>query len=160
MTATPGPRIGYWSRGNIGRFAESLRPWIFEQEILRRIPAARVQAYAPLGPRHPATGGGGPAVAELGDWTQGRLAGLADALDFVVIGGEDSIQPSDALLCADYGPDADEAARTRPNGFFLDGLGSELESRCPVSWDAVNLPARLDRTTARRLQEAAGRRRY
>jgi polysaccharide pyruvyl transferase WcaK-like protein len=155
MTENLGPRIGYWSRGNLGRFAEAFRPWIFEREILGRLPGARVQAYAPLGPRHGAARGGGPAVAELGQWAPGRLAELADALDCVVVGGEDSIQASDVLLCADYGRDAEEAARTRPAAFFLEGLGSELESRCPVSWDAVSVPARLDRLTARRLQEAA-----
>jgi hypothetical protein len=155
-----GPRIGYWSRGNLGRFAEAARPWIFEQELLRRVPEARVQAYAPLGPRHGGGRGGGPPVAELGLWTPGRRVELADALDCVVVGGEDSIQPSDVLLCADYEGDADEAARTRPTAFFLEALGEELERRCPVSWDAVSLPATLDRGTAHRLRQAVERRPY
>jgi hypothetical protein len=155
-----GPRIGYWSRGNLGRFAEAARPWIFERELLRRVPEARVQAYAPLGPRHGGARSGGPPIAELGLWTPGRLIELADALDCVVVGGEDSIQTSDVLLCTDYGSDADEAARTRPTAFFLEGLGEELERRCPVSWDAVSLPAKLDRGAARRLREAVEQRSY
>jgi hypothetical protein len=155
-----GPRIGYWSRGNLGRFAEAARPWIFERELLRRVPEARVQAYAPLGPRHGGARSGGPPIAELGLWTPGRLIELADALDCVVVGGEDSIQASDVLLCTDYGSDADEAARTRPTAFFLEGLGEELERRCPVSWDAVSLPAKLDRGAARRLREAVEQRSY
>ncbi|HEU5250296.1 MAG TPA: polysaccharide pyruvyl transferase family protein, partial [Thermoanaerobaculia bacterium] len=155
-----GPRIGYWSRGNLGRFAEVLRPWIFEREIGRRIPGARVQAYAPLGPRHRAAVGGAPVVADLGQWTPARTAELADALDCVVIGGQDVIQSSDALLAADYGPDADEASRSRPAAFFIEGLGEGLESRCPVAWDAVSLPADVNHATARRLQEAAARRTY
>jgi hypothetical protein len=88
-----------------------------------------------------------------------RLAELADALDCVVVGGEDLIRTSDARLSADYGPDADEALRSRPSAFFIEGLGAELERRCPVVWDAVEV-AELDRAGRRRLHDAVSARPY
>lgn len=159
LSEEPGPRIGYWGRSNLASFGEVARPLVFEREIQRRLPRARVHAYAPLGPRHAAALGDGPAPAELGAWSPMRLAELADALDCVVVGGEDLIRTSDARLSADYGPDADEALRSRPSAFFIEGLGAELERRCPVVWDAVEV-AELDRAGRRRLHDAVSARPY
>lgn len=154
------PRIGYWSRSNVARFGELVRPLIFDREIRRRLPGARVHAYAPLGPRHGTALGDGPAPADLGHWSPARAAELADALDCIVIGGEDAIRTSDARLSSDYGPDAEEALRTRPSSFFVEALGPELERRCPVAWDAVEVPAELHRAGALRLREALASRAY
>jgi hypothetical protein len=155
-----GPRIGYWGRSNLASFGEIARPLVFEHEIRRRLPRASIHAYAPLGPRHAKTAGDGPAPADLGAWSPMRLAELADALDCVVVGGEDVIGTSDARLSAAYGADADEALRTRPSSFFIEALGAELERRCPVAWDAVEVPAELDRAAARRVREAVSARAY
>src|SRR3970040_1414016 len=63
-----GPRIGYWGRSNLASFGELARPLLFKCEIQRRLPRARIHAYAPLGPRHAAALGDGPAPAEPGAW--------------------------------------------------------------------------------------------
>ncbi|HEY6065617.1 MAG TPA: polysaccharide pyruvyl transferase family protein [Thermoanaerobaculia bacterium] len=154
-----GPRIGYWGRFNVARFRDLLLPWIFEREIRERLPEASVHVYAPLGPRHAAPLDAGFAAADLGRWSPHRSTELADSLDCVVVAG-DVIQTRDDALSADYGAASDEALRSHPSRFFVEGLGARLESRCPVAWDAVGVPLSLDAAGARRVRQATASRPY
>ena len=159
MTNPPGPRIGYWSRSNRDGVGEAARLAVFDAEIRRRIPRAAVHAYAPLGPRHGNAGGSGFAAADLGEWSVRRTSELAETLDCVVVGGQDPIPTTDAAAAAGYGPAGDEVRRARASSFFVEGLGLDLERRCPVGWDAVRI-AELDGASARRLRSAVTERPY
>jgi hypothetical protein len=159
MTGPVSPRVGYWGRANLARFGELGRFLVFEEEIRRRIPAARVHAYAPLGPRVPHGGDAGFGVADLGDWSARRASELAETLDCIVIGGDGPLPTTDAAASSGYGMQADDVRRTRPSSFFVEAVGTELETRCPVVWDAIQI-AKLDVSGARRLRDAVAARSY
>jgi hypothetical protein len=142
MSSAPGPRIGVWGAFDVADYGNLLVPRIFENELRRRLPYARVFAYAPLGAEHPIAMDGGRPAAPLGDWTPARRAQLAEQLDLVVISGSDVIHLRDGLHRELYSEEAspEGAASLEPSRFFVDGLGEGLEQRCPVVWHAIGVP--------------------
>jgi hypothetical protein len=142
MSSAPGPRIGVWGAFDVADYGNLLVPRIFENELLRRLPHARVFAYAPLGAEHPISMDGGRPAAPLGDWTPARRAQLAEQLDLVVISGSDVIHLRDGLHREPYAEEAsaEGAASLEPSRFFVDGLSEGLEQRCPVVWHAIGVP--------------------
>lgn len=144
-----GPRVGIWGRFDVADYGNLLAPRILEHELRRRLPNARVHPYAPLGAEHPIGMDGGRPAAPLGSWTPARRAQLAEQLDLVAVAGADVIQAA---------PNA--AAELEPGGFFVDGLGAELERRCPVVWHAVGVPFKLDAGAAKCVRDALASKRY
>jgi hypothetical protein len=144
-----GPRVGIWGRFDVADYGNLLAPRIFEHELRRRLPTARVYPYAPLGAEHPIGMDGGRPATPLGSWTPARRAQLAEQLDLVAVAGADVIQAA---------PEA--AAELVPSRFFVDGLGADLERRCPVVWHAVGVPFELDAGTAKRVRDALASKRY
>jgi hypothetical protein len=144
-----GPRIGLWGRFDVASFADAALPGIYEREIRRRVPSAGVEPYAPLGERHSGLLDGGFASVDLGEWSPRRSAELADALDCVVVVG-DAIETPDESLATD--------SAIRASRFFVEGLGGDLERRCPMVWSAVGLPYELDRAGGGRVRAAVSKR--
>jgi hypothetical protein len=144
-----GPRIGLWGRFDVASFGDAALPGIYEREIRRRIPSARVEPYGPLGERRSGLLDGGFASVDLGEWSPRRSAELADALDCVVVVG-DAIETPDESLATD--------SAVRASRFFIEGLGGDLERRCPMVWSAVGLPYELDRAGGGRVREAVSKR--
>jgi hypothetical protein len=160
MRAALGPRVGIWGPFDLADYANLLVPRIFEHELLRRLPNARVFPYAPLGAEHPIAMDGGRPAAQLGSWTPARRAQLAEQLDLVAVGGSDAIHVRDDLYRGAYAEAPDAVADLEPSRFFVDGLGAELESRCPVVWHAVGVPFDLSPGEADRVREALASKRY
>jgi hypothetical protein len=119
MSSALGPRIGVWGAFDVADYGNLLVPRIFENELRRRLPYARVFPYAPLGAEHPIAIDGGRPAAPLGDWTRARPAQLAEQFDLVAVAGSEELHQGDDL-------------DREPSRFLVDGLGEELEQRCPV----------------------------
>jgi hypothetical protein len=119
MSSALGPRIGVWGPFNVADYGNLLVPRIFENELRRRLPYARVFPYAPLVAEHPITIDGGQPAAPLGDWTPARRAQLAEQFDVVAVAGSEVLHVGDDL-------------DREPSRFLVDGLGEELEQRCAV----------------------------
>jgi hypothetical protein len=161
MSAALGPRVGIWGTFDLPDYGSLLVPRIFEHEVRRRLPYARVYPYAPLGAEHPIAMDGGRPAAPLGAWTPARRAQLAEQLDLVAVGGSDVIHVRDDLHRDAYAEAAPEAATDlEPSRFFVDGLGGELERQCPVAWHAVGVPFEFDAAEAKRVREALASKRY
>ncbi|MGH9035981.1 MAG: polysaccharide pyruvyl transferase family protein [Acidimicrobiia bacterium] len=151
------PRLALWGTFDVDNYGDHLFPRVAAHELRRRLPGARVDAYAPYGRLHPTPLDDGP-VAPLGAWTPQRAAELAGAHDTVVIGGGEIIHLNDPLLAPVYGASAEELTRMAPSRFFVEALGPELERRCPVVWHAVGVSVEPDGAQAQRLRGAlAGR---
>ena len=161
VNSSLGPRIGIWGPFDLADYGNLLQPRIFEHELLRRLPHARVFPYAPLGAEHPLAMDGGRPAAPLGAWTPARRAQLAEQLDLVAVSGSDVIHVRDDLHRNAYA-EADPEAVTalEPSRFFVDGLGAELEQRCPVVWHAVGVPFELDAAEATRVRNALVSKQY
>ena len=161
MNAALGPRVGIWGTFDLADYGTLLQPRIFERELRRRLPHARIYPYAPLGAEHPIAMDGGRPAAPLGAWTPARRAQLAEQLDLVAVGGSDVIHVRDDLHRDAYAEAAPEAASDlEPSRFFVDGLGAELERHCAVAWHAVGVPFELDAAEATRVREALASKRY
>ncbi|MBK9969676.1 MAG: polysaccharide pyruvyl transferase family protein [Actinobacteria bacterium] len=94
----------------------------------------------------------------LGRPTAQRRAELADQLDALVIGGGELIHDRDDLLAAKYRADAEETIERAPTRWFIEGVGPELEPRCPTLWHGVGVPGDLSGETAARVcRSLAGR---
>lgn len=139
MSSARGPRVGIWGAFDVADYGNLLVPRIFENELRRRLPYAHVFPYAPLGAEHPSAMDGGRPAAPLGDWTPPRRAQLAEQFDLVAIGGDLDREPSK---------------------FLLEGLGEELERRCPVAWHAVGVPFELAPEEAARVRDAIESKRH
>jgi hypothetical protein len=156
-TAPPtamGPRLAIWGTFDVANYGDLLFPRIFEHEMRRRLPLASVRAYSPFGDLHPVAMDGGRPATPLGAWEPRRRADLAAELDFVAVGGGEIIHTRDDVYGVYYGRNADEMARLRPSGFFIDGLGPEHEASCAVAWHAVGVPFDFPPAVADRVREA------
>lgn len=161
MSATGGPRVGIWGRFDVADYGNLLAPRIFEHELRRRLPNARVYPYAPLGAENPIGMDGGRPATPLGAWTPARRAQLAEQLDMVAVAGRDVIHLDDNLHREAYAEAARDALTDfQPSRFFVDGLGAEQEQQCPVVWHAVGVPFDLSRRDAARVREALASKRY
>ena len=127
-----GPRIALCGLFDIPSYGDLLAPRILEHELRRRLPLARVHTYAPLG--HPIAMDGGRPTLPLPPKEE-----LAEQHDLVIVTGE-VIHTRDDLYSDAYG----RALEAPPSSFFVDGLGPQLERRCPVAWHAVGVPFDLD----------------
>jgi hypothetical protein len=150
------PRIGLWGRFDAPRFEDLVQPWILEHEIRRRLPEADVQTYAPLEREGAAGRDGGFAVADLGNWSRSRADELSQALDCAIVAGELFGAPED---WSSLRPDAGEG-KPRLSPFLVEGLGTALERRCPVTWSAVGVAFELEPEEAARIREALASRPY
>ena len=155
-----GPRLGIWGTFDVANYGDLLFPRIFEQEMVRRLPLASVRAFSPFGHLHPVAMDGGQPAEPLGAWEPKRCAELARELDFVAVGGGEIIHARDDVYGIYYGRDADEMARWRPSGFFIDGLGRENEASCAVAWHGVGVPFDFAPELADRVREALATKAY
>ena len=148
-----GPRIALWGTFDLADYGNLLLPRIFERELRRRLPFARVDAYSPLGYEHPIPMDGGRPALPLGRPEAWRKKQLADRHDLVAITG-DVVHTRDELYAHLYEASPEEAARLRASDFFVDGLGLELEARCTAVWHAVGVPFDLPFLEAQRVRTA------
>jgi polysaccharide pyruvyl transferase WcaK-like protein len=151
------PRVGVWGTFDVANYGDLLFPRIFEFEMQRRVPDAEVRSFAPLGHLHPVSLDGGFLAESLTPWDQARVRTLADELDLVVIGGGEIIHTHDELYAHWYGG-RDEGVR--PSELFIEALGAEHETRCPVVWHSVGIPFDFDEAEATRVRTAVNRRPY
>lgn len=158
---TQTPRVAIWGTFDVANFGDLLFPRIFEHEIKRRLPAATVRAFSPLGDAHPVTLAGGNISEALGRWTGARAAELADELDFIAIGGGEIIHTHDEFYGIWYDDiPREQLAGLKPSDYFIDGVGRDLEYRCPTAWHAVGIPFDFDDDEAARVRAALADRRY
>lgn len=161
MSSTRGPRVALWGRFDVADYGNLLAARIFEHELRRRLPDARVYPYAPLGAEHPSGIDAGDPATPLGAWTPARRAQLAGQLDMVAVAGRDVIHLDDDFHRQAYAEAAPDApADLQPSRFFVDGLGPEQEQQCPVVWHAVGVPFELSQGDATRVREALASKRY
>jgi hypothetical protein len=161
MSSTRGPRVAIWGRFDVADYGNLLAARIFEHELRRRLPNARVYPYAPLGAEHPIRIDAGDPATPLGAWTPARRAQLAGELDMVAVAGRDVIHLDDDFHREAYVEAAPDAlADSQPSRFFVDGLGAEHEQQCPVVWHAVGVPFGFSRPDATRVREALASKRY
>src|SRR5262245_42292271 len=151
------PRVGVWGTFDVANYGDLLFPRIFELEMRRRLPHAEVRSFAPLGHLHPVPLDGGFLAESLTPWDQDRVRTLADELDLVVIGGGEIIHTHDELYARWYGGSDDGV---RPSEFFIEALGAEYETRCPVVWHSVGIPFDFNEAEATRVRTAVDRRPY
>src|SRR5439155_52971 len=106
-----------------------------------------------LGHDHPIPMDGGRPALPLGSPEPRRMKQLGQQHDLVVVVG-DVISTRDELYPDRYGIPREDANRLRPSRFFVDGLGPDLERRCPIVWHAVEVPFDLDPLEAERIRGA------
>ena len=152
--------VGVWGTFDVENYGDHLFPRIAIHELQRRIEGVEVRPFSPLGWLHPTRMDGGEPAESLGAWSESRLGELAAELHCVLIGGGEIIHTRDELLAPAYGATPQELRELSPSGYFIEGLGPELERRCPVLWHAVGVP--FDPTTdeASRLRAALASRPY
>lgn len=148
-----GPSVAVLGLFDVAGYGEQLTGRILERELQRRLPLARVDRYAPLGHGHPTALDGGRPALPLGPPEASRKAQLAERHDLAVVTGN-VIHTRDDLYAQLYGIPVEQAERLQPSGFFVDGLGAERESRCPVAWHAVGVPFDFDPAEAQRVKDA------
>jgi hypothetical protein len=155
MSREHGPQVALLGAFDVADYGELLAARIYERELLARLPLSRVDQYAPLGAGSPiALDGGRPALA-LGPPEPSRKSELANRHHLLVVTG-DVMHVQDVLYARRYGISDAEAERLRPSGFFIDGLGPELQRCCPVVWSGVTVPFELDSTEQQRVRSALG----
>jgi hypothetical protein len=154
-----GPRIALWGTFDVPDYEALLLPRIFERELRARLPLAQVDAYSPLGYEHPIPLDGGRPALPLGTPNGRRKRELAERHDLVVVTGN-VLHARDGHYLGLYGLTAETAPRLRPSEFFLDGLGGDLEERCPVVWSAAGAPFELSTAEAARVRTALELRRH
>lgn len=151
-------RIGLWGTFDVENYGDALFPRLIRHELVRRLPEAAVRPFGLVGDRSPSRFDGWGPIEALGEPTLERLAELAGSLDLVVVGGGEIIHLRDEEWAAYYPITPREAAAIAPSRFFIDGLGEELETECPVLWHAVGLPLDIDPGQAARFRWALERR--
>ncbi|HWN44767.1 MAG TPA: polysaccharide pyruvyl transferase family protein, partial [Thermoanaerobaculia bacterium] len=155
-----GPRIGVWGTFDVANYGDLLFPRVFEHEIGRRLPLAEVVPYSPFGYLHPVAMDGGRPADPLGLWEPSRRAQLASELDFVAVGGGEIVHFRDDVYGIYYGKTPEEMARHSPSGFFIEGLGADLETSCPVAWHSVGVPFAFSPEDAARVRKALASKAY
>jgi polysaccharide pyruvyl transferase WcaK-like protein len=113
---------------------------IAERELRERLPDVEIRTYSPWGRELLTPLDGGRPAEELGARGPKRCAELAQELDCLLIGGGEIIHTRDEYLGAIYGVTGAEVLARRPSDWFIDGLGAELETVCPVIWHGVGIP--------------------
>jgi hypothetical protein len=68
-------------------YGRSLYVQVVRAELARRLPAACVRVFSPLGAAHATRSDRGERTESLGAWTPARVADLADELDFMLVCG-------------------------------------------------------------------------
>ncbi len=149
------PRVGLWGPLRSGTFGDLVLPAIFDHEMRRRISDVEVIPYAPMGTSPGPNLDVGFAPADLGEWSPRRAAELSQALDCAIVAGELFGAPEDWSSSAGATP-----RELRLSPFLVEGLGSELEKACPVSWSAVGVAFELEPEEAARIREALASRPY
>jgi hypothetical protein len=157
MTAA---RIALWGTFDVDNYGDHLFPRVAARELGRRLGDAAVVPFAPYGWLHPTGLDDGRAAAPLGPWSPARARQLAAAHHLVLVGGGELIHLNDPVLAAVYGTSEAELDRMAPSRFFVEGLGPELESTCPVVWHGVGLPWVPVGAAAARLRAALADRPY
>jgi len=151
-------RIGVLGTFDVDNYGDHLFPRVAIHEFGRRLPGAVVTPYAPYGRLHPTPLDDGRAAEPLGPWSPERAAELAARHDLLLVGGGEIIHLNDAMLAVVYGETIDELRRMAPSRWFVEGLGPELEARCPVVWNGVGVPwVPADEEAARLRAALAGR---
>lgn len=150
--------VGLAGTFDVASYGDQLLPRLAERELGARLPLAEFRRFAPFGWEHPTVMDGGMMAEPLGRPTAQRRAELADQLDALVIGGGELIHDRDDLLAAKYRADAEETIERAPTRWFIEGVGPELEPRCPTLWHGVGVPGDLSGETAARVcRSLAGR---
>jgi polysaccharide pyruvyl transferase len=125
---------------------------VLTAELARRLPDARIEAYAPCGSERVSAFHGVHAAASLGPWTPERAAALARRLDLFVVGGGEIVHPHDAAFGHVYGMPGAELTRRQPTGWFLEGVAPG--AGCALAWNAVGVPFALEEPAAGRVRRA------
>jgi len=160
-TLRPGRcRIGLFGTFDIDNLGDALFPRIARMELARRLPDATIRAFSPIGHERLTRFDGGEPSEPLGAYGPDRVAELAGELDCVIVGGGEIVHGRDELLGPIYGMASDTMIERAPSRFFIDGLGPELEARCPVVWHAVGIPFDVDPDEAGRYRRALASRPY
>ncbi|MGH7426610.1 MAG: polysaccharide pyruvyl transferase family protein, partial [Candidatus Methylomirabilales bacterium] len=148
-------RIGVWGTFDLDSLGDQLRLSVLSHELARRLPGATIRAFAPYGYLRPTRLDGGEPAEPLGAWSEDRAAELAAELDCVIVAGVElhGLQGGESLASR-YGVDPEEIRRLAPDRFFIEGLGPELEGRCPIVWSSVGLAVAHDPELASRLAAA------
>jgi polysaccharide pyruvyl transferase WcaK-like protein len=149
--------VAVWGTFDLDNFGDQLYPRITEDEITRRLPGWMVRTYAPFGWEHPCRMDGGFVAEPLGERTGSRLAELAAAADVTLVGGGDLIRFDSSALSRAYGKSLSDRS---PAEWFVEGLGATEETRNPVVWNAVGVPADIAEEHAKQIRTALSRRRY
>lgn len=147
-------RVGLWGLFDQERLAAGLYPRVVRRELARRLPGAVIRTFAPLGERRPTRADGGEPGEPLGPFDEDRRRALAGQLDCVVVGGLDLGDLHEEAVRSAYGA---AAAGLRGRGtmrFLVEGLGPDLERRCPVLWHAVGAPSDVPEDEAHVFREA------
>lgn len=152
--------VAVWGTFDLDNFGDQLYPRITEYEIVRRLPGWTVRTFAPLGWEHPCRMDGGFVSEPLGRRDPSRLRQLASAADLTLVGGGDLIDFDTDPLAAAYGVDRGALSRIDPPGWFVEGLGAELERHHPVVWNAIGVPADIGPDHAGLVRDAVARRPY
>ena len=153
-------RIALLGTFDVDNYGDHLFPRVAIHELGRRLPDAVIEPYSPYGRLHPTGLDDGRAAVPLGPWTPERAAELAAAHDLVAVGGGELIHLNDPLLAPVYDTTPDELNRMAPSRWFVEGLGPELEVRCPVVWHGVGVPWAPGEEESRRLRDALAGRSY
>ena len=122
--ATPA-RVGLWGVLDVEDPGQALYGQVVRSELARRLPAAWIRVFAPLGPARPTRSDRGEPAEALGAWSPGRAAELDEELDFVLVGGT-------GLLAQD----GDRAPAGR---FFVEGLGRDTRWHVTADNEAAAL---------------------
>ena len=158
---TPGPvRVAQWGTFDVDNYGDHLFPRVAAHELARRLAGVVVAPYAPYGRLHPTGLDDGRAAAPLGPWNPDRAGQLAADHHLVIVGGGELIHLNDPMLAPVYETTAEELRRMAPSRWFVEGLGPELESACPVVWHGVGIPWAPGEEDARRLRAALAGRPY
>lgn len=153
-------RVGVWGTFDLENFGDMLFPPIVRRELLRRLPEATIRMFGPYGYLRPISWDGGQPAEPLGPWCRERVTELARDLDCVLVGGGEIIHTRDEMLAPHYGVEPDQILERAPSRYFIEGLGADLESECPVLWNAVGIPFDLGPEEAARVRAALSRRPY
>lgn len=137
------PRVGLWGPFGKDDLEGALAIRVTDAELRRRLPTLRCAAYSP-GADGPRTLDPERRLRPLGHVSAERAAEMAGELDGVlVVGGLNG-----------------RGTGTAEDAFLLQGLGAELEVRCPVIWHAVQIHGDLDGKRASRARRLLTHRPY
>jgi len=156
----PTPRVALWGTFDVDNYGDHLFPRVAAHELGRRVPGIVVDAFSPYGWLHPTRLDDGRAATPLGPWSRERARRLAAAHHVVLVGGGELIHLNDAMLAPVYETTPEELRRMAPSRWFVEALGPDLESDCPVVWHGVGVPWAPGEEESRRLRGALAGRPY